>query len=94
MIDSAVLPLQELLEAEAQNAVPIEDEIEQARAKVDARTPITHNVSLSPPALQSWSHKLPLHMLIRLVNNAAWCWTHYTACAEHFAAARVQLTVK
>lgn len=38
--------MKELLEAEAQNAVPIEDEIEQARAKVDARTPITHNVFL------------------------------------------------
>ena len=36
---------QELLDAEAENAIPIEDEIEQERAKVDAHTPITHQVS-------------------------------------------------
>ncbi|KAK9812446.1 hypothetical protein WJX73_000378 [Symbiochloris irregularis] len=38
--------MKELLEAEAENAVPIEDEIEQERAKVDAKTPITEQVFL------------------------------------------------
>ena len=37
--------LQELLEAEAANVKPIEDEIEDERRKVEAKTPITEEVS-------------------------------------------------
>ena len=36
--------MQELLEAEAANAKSIEEEIEEERAKVDAKTPITEQV--------------------------------------------------
>ena len=38
------LMCQELLEAEAANSKAIEDVIEEERAKVDARTPITEEV--------------------------------------------------
>lgn len=38
--------MKELLEAEKANAPSIEEEIEAARAKVDARTPITEDVSI------------------------------------------------
>jgi hypothetical protein len=37
--------MKELLEAERANAPSIEEEIEAERAKVDARTPITEDVS-------------------------------------------------
>lgn len=36
--------MQELLEAEAANVKPIEDEIDEERRKVDAKTPITEQV--------------------------------------------------
>ena len=39
--------MQELLEAEAANVKPIEDEIEDERRKVEAKTPITEEVSCS-----------------------------------------------
>ena len=39
-----VSTVQELLEAEAANAKSIEEEIEEERAKVDAKTPITEQV--------------------------------------------------
>jgi hypothetical protein len=40
----SVSPVQELLEAEAANVKPIEDEIDEERRKVDAKTPITEQV--------------------------------------------------
>ena len=40
--------LQELLEAEMENKKSIEEEIEEDRRKVEARTPITLNVSPQP----------------------------------------------
>ena len=39
--------VQELLEAEAANVKPIEDEIEDERRKVEAKTPITEEVGCS-----------------------------------------------
>ena len=56
--------MKELLEAERANAPSIEEEIEAERAKVDARTPITEDVSRtlkSGPA----SALLHGHVLIR-----------------------------
>jgi hypothetical protein len=41
MRDGSAPRAQELLEAEAANSKSIEDVIEEERAKVDARTPIT-----------------------------------------------------
>ena len=38
--------MKELLELEAKNAVSIEEEIENERKKVDAKTPITEEVSI------------------------------------------------
>ena len=44
--------MKELLELEAKNAVSIEEEIENERKKVDAKTPITEEVSSLQPAMQ------------------------------------------
>ena len=49
--------LQELLEQEAANTKPIEDLIEEERSKVDAKTPITEVVRLTP-----W-HSIALQLL-------------------------------
>lgn len=58
--------MKELLELEAKNAISIEEEIENERKKVDAKTPITEevghpagqhaNTSMSPgyPSTEAW----------------------------------------
>ena len=43
--------MKELLELEAKNAISIEEEIENERKKVDAKTPITEEVMCQPGRL-------------------------------------------
>lgn len=54
--------MQELLEAEAANVKPIEDEIEEQRRKVEAKTPITEEVSHSCPVVICC---MPVGMMVR-----------------------------
>lgn len=48
---------QELLEAEAANSKSIEEVIEEERAKVDARTPITEEARPLLPAMRTCNKK-------------------------------------
>ena len=46
MLSGVAQSVQELLEAEAASHKPIEDEIDEERRKVDAKTPITEEASI------------------------------------------------
>ena len=52
--------MKELLELEAKNAKSIEEEIEEERQKVDAKTPITETVCIFCPCIIFMHQKLQL----------------------------------